>query len=233
MAIGWPALTAIGGVAHVIERKTGLKIEFAVGMKKNYWKFGTEKLSVPTMNSKKRAGRGTVGIIPGYVRDQIKATAEIIVLFRTADDHRSHPMIVDALKGITRLAGGSLFDVSVSVCSDQLPPAAAYLIDAGQDVKRLLKAGGHQDSLDAALSMYGADGEWKNGEWFQSRNGYTLNQSGYALLEAPKIRKNARSNLCHAWVEPVFSLVTQGSVSDGAWWRRETAEAGVAWRGGQ
>jgi hypothetical protein len=149
-----------------------------------------------------------------------------------------------ALERVTRLAGGSIFDSDISVIApgDDVPKAS-YLLDASQELRRRAP---DVDALDAALVAYGRDGfyrdrlgriaypadGWQAGyeRWYQPANGYSLNMTGYAWLESPRLRANARDDYPHVWSEPVFSLVTQGQLTDMAWWRRSFGPSGVRWR---
>lgn len=232
VAVGFPAITAIGGFVHAVEREVGQSIEFAVGIRSSKWKFGVTKATsfkMPYGKTGMRTNTGSVTPVPGYSTEEITANCEIVLLLKSECDPQLlcyAAAVVDA----SRLAGGSLFDVSITAVENEPPPHASYLIDASRDVLRLRAERGI-DSLHAALDMYKGDGEWIEGEWIQSRNGYTLNQTGYALLEPPQRRNAARAGYLHAWAEPVFSLITQGSMTDDCWWRRVSDDSGVFWRG--
>lgn len=91
----------------------------------------------------------------------------------------------------------------------------------------------HFDALDAALELYAGDGEWRDGKWhMQESERYTLNMSGYALLETPHLAlKNVRNtNYKHAWAEPVFSAVHITKIDDCAWWGWQSDERGTFWK---
>lgn len=223
LAVGWPSLTAVGGFVHTLERETGLDLEFALGLNRTDWIDGVPKFPVD-----RRIGR-QVSVKPGYSTEEITGTLDLVLLLREREGGYDRAL-TSAVRRMIRFAGGSMFDIRVSTHRDKKPVNAAYLIDATADVARLRKSE-DCDALDAALMMYGLDGEWREEGWFQPRNGYTLNQSGYAQLEHPTQRRHARDNCPHVWAEPVFSLVTQGAVSDAAWWRREKMEGGWLWKG--
>lgn len=232
MAAGFPAITAIGGFVHSLERKIGQEIEFAFGVTSADWVSGVAKIPIHSSSYGSFSGRtkgGKIEVSPGYSTEEIVATCEIVLLLRT----KAEPVVLqDILRNTHRLAGGRLFDVDVSIVADGNPPKASYLLDASADVVRKRQKEG-TDSLQAALEMYAMDGEWIDGEWRQPRNGYTLNQTGYAFLEKPVERDGSRGNYPHAWAESTFSLITQGSMSDGCWWSRAANDAGVFWKGRQ
>lgn len=230
-AVGFPALTAIGGFVHSLERSIGSDIEFAFGMQSADWSSGVPKIPVHRTAYGSSSGRvkgGNVSAVPGYSTEEVTATGKVVLLLQT--DEVQLELLAERLKNTHRLAGGALFDVDVSVVSNASPPCASYLLDASVDIARARQKTG-VDSLQAALAMYGLGGEWRDGEWYQPRNGYTLNHTGYALLEEPVERRNSRNGYPHAWVEPSFSLITQGSMSDGCWWSRGACESGVFWKG--
>ena len=65
----------------------------------------------------------------------------------------------DVLLNTHRLAGGSLFNVDVSIVTGGIAPNASYLLDASVDIARKRQKDGI-DSLQAALEMYAMDGDW-------------------------------------------------------------------------
>lgn len=214
LAVGWPALTAIGGFAHVLERETGEPLEFAFGLRNTDWNAVVPKFSV-----NRKIGQ-QVKVAPGYSTEEITGNLEIVLLLRYSDGGYDSALAA-AARRMTRFSGGAMFDMRVTTHRDSRPINAAYLIDATADVERLIRNHEAADALDAALAIYGLDGSWQeNGEWFQPRSGYTLNMSGYALLENPHGKQYARNGSPHAWSEPLFTLVTQGAMSDSAWWGR-------------
>ncbi|MEW5288586.1 hypothetical protein ABW286_05240 [Erwinia papayae] len=230
VAVGFPAIAGIGGFIHSLERKIGQDIEFAFGIKSADWVSGVPKINVHRTSNGSSPGRvkgGKVTPAPGYSTEEIVANCEIVLLLKTEAD----PMeLRDILVNTHRLAGGRLFNINVSVITDGIPPNASYLIDASSDIERKRKKEG-VDSLQAALEMYAMDGSWIDGEWYQPRNGYTLNQTGYAFLERPVQRMATRGNYPHAWAESIFSLITQGSMTESCWWSKNSNEAGIFWKG--
>jgi hypothetical protein len=230
MAVGFPAMTAIGGFIHSLERKIGQDIEFAFGMKSADWVSGvprvtTHKTSYGSSSGRVKGGKATP--FTGYSTEEIVANCEVVLLLKTKADPEG---LQDLLANTHRLAGGRLFDVAVSTVTDGTPPDASYLLDASVDIGRKRQKD-DVDSLQAALEMYAMDGKWIDGEWHQPQNGYTLNHTGYAFLERPIERHGSRGRYPHAWAESTFSLITQGSMTESCWWSRTSDEAGVFWKG--
>ncbi|RQR79129.1 hypothetical protein DIE11_17145 [Burkholderia sp. Bp9012] len=232
LSVGLPAITAIGGLVHSIERRVGSALEFAIGLNDSRWVAGARHTVtrgatvVPVaLQGRIRAGQAYGTVVPkyGYQRDEIQANGHFLLLVRGGPSDA----IGEELKRITRFAGGSVFDSVVDIIQPgaRIEPAS-FIVDASQELRRR-PAG--TDALDAALSAYGRDGSWIDRNWFQHRNGYSLSMSGYAWLEPPQNRKNSRDNYPHVWAEPVFSLVTQGRLSEMAWWRLRFGAAGVRW----
>jgi hypothetical protein len=233
MSVGWPAMTAIGGLIHALERELDDDLQFAFAMHHCQWvngplhtipRGGTPNAPL-ALEGRVRAGQvyGVVTPTPGYARDEISANALISLFVRGVNPQRLAP----ALRQITRLAGGSVFDPTTTIHhpGDEIE-GMSFLLDASAEIERRPSGA---DALDAALDAYGRDGSWtKRDGWYQSKNGYTLNATGYAWLETPQVRANARSHK-HAWSESVFSLVTQGSLTDDAWWHRTVTPNGVRW----
>ena len=229
LAVGFPAMTAIGGFIHSLERKLGEDIQFAFGIKHADWKLSPPKITTYRTSYGTSLGRvkgGKVVPVSGYATDEILSNCEIVILLRVKAGQTA---LLDLLEKAHRVAGGILFDMNVSAVTDGYPPEASYLLDASKDIDRLTGES-DIDNLQAALKMYAGDGKWVDKEWVHSRNGYTLNQTGYALLETPKSRNGSRGGYLHAWAEPTFSLITQGSMSDNCWWSRVSETSSVFWK---
>lgn len=241
LAVGFPAITAIGGYVHSLERQTGQDLAFAFGMKSANWVSGVPKAQSHNNSygavSGRAKGSGVLSTTPSYATEEIVANCEIVLLLKVASGHEDE--LKTLLKQARRLAGGSLFDVDVSVVVDGAPPVASYLFDASKDIIRSLDnceintpeaaLDRYFDPLQAALDMYSKDGEWCDGEWYQPKNGYTVNHTGYAFLEQPVQRAGARADYPHSWVESTFSLITQGSMTNDCWWSSQATNAGVFW----
>ncbi|MFY4695323.1 hypothetical protein [Burkholderia glumae] len=232
VCLGFPAMTAIGGLLHGIERSTNQTLDFAFGMREIQW-------VAPAKQAGKRNKYAEVSWL--YSLDTILGNGHFVLLIRGATDI---DVVKVALERITRLAGGSIFDSDISVIAPgDAVPRASYLLDASRELRQRAP---DVDALDAALAAYGRDGfyrdrlgriaypadGWHAGydRWYQPANGYSLNMTGYAWLESPRPRANSRDDYPHVWSEPVFSLVTQGQLTDMAWWRRSTSPSGVRWR---
>lgn len=212
VSVGWPAMTAIGGLVHAIERETGQSLEFAFGMRDSEWVDGLQRINNP-----RRVGQRATSV-PGFSTEEIVTNARIALLVRGQDPSR----IAKALRNITRVAGGAIFDVSVRHRYGGAASKYAFLRPAEH-------TGEHADALDAALALYSKGGEWIARRWWQPEQGGTLNMTGYALLEQPIDRQGARSNYPHAWAEPVFTPVIAGPLGASSWWRRTCEDWGCGW----
>jgi hypothetical protein len=111
---------------------------------------------------------------------------------------------------INRFAGGSVFE--------------CRLVDA-VDVKFLQSVkvkSDKRDTLNSAITLY------KSG-LRKHKTPYTLLHSGYALLEEPKPRDNARNGCLSAWAEPVFSIVRLVDLNNDCWFSRKEQDGLVLW----
>ncbi|WP_272666146.1 MULTISPECIES: type I-F CRISPR-associated protein Csy2 [Providencia] len=232
LSIGFPAITAIGGFIHSIERKVGCEIEFSVGVKSSSWSSAVIKATTIRNGTKNYDGRvATKGAalfpVPSLVTGEVKGTVELVILMRGADT----ALIKETLKSTNKIAGGDVFDLKISEHKTASPPKCNYLYDASNEMQESLFDGAI-DSLAAAMTLYAKDGEYnKYKRWSANGNGRTLIHCGYAYLEKPTPKSGVRGNYRHAWAEPVFSLINQGAMSDRAWWRRVSTNSGVFWRG--
>jgi len=227
VSVGFPAITAIGGLVHAIERKTNADIDFAVGFRRVEWEAGVSKTTAYKASGRMYHGRinGKITIkpSPSYSTEEIVAKGKVVLLLRSDYDLDE---IANALKSIQRIAGGHLFDTSISVEIDANAPEYTYLSDASS---HMIDTG---DSMDSALMLYGEHGHWENGKYNYTKGEgvYTLTHSGYAFLEQPKERKNSRKNYPHAWCESVFSCIKLSSASDDVFWSRDVSDGLVYWR---
>lgn len=243
VSIGLPAITSIGGLVHAIERRIGAELDFAIGLIDSpQWVQSAlhtvSRGSYTTLPRAKedriRAGQVYGFVTPqnGYKRDNIQANGRFMLMLRGSGRPLNHvrlKMLVNDLSTVTRLAGGSIFDAEVKVIERGMQFASpSFIIDASDELRDLPPGA---DALGAALGAYGRDGMWRSDRsWFQHRNGYSLSMSGYAWLEEPRERRNCRDNYPHVWSESIFSLVTQGTLTNMAWWRRHVNDGGVRWK---
>ena len=214
MATGFPAITAIGGTVHSIERLINLPLEFAFGVVKSDWNLGLKKTST-TMSGK---------VSPSYVTEESCATLEIVLLIRIKGgcakdgDYKTLKNLID--NNIRRVSGGSLSNFETKHIESEAAERASYLEDASEqmnsDIFDSVDEDDVPDNLDKAIFNY------KLGAKF------TLNQTGYILLEEPCEKEKSRGGM-HAWVEPAFSLITLNGLDKGSWWKREHTDAGVFW----
>ncbi|OJW82869.1 MAG: hypothetical protein BGO66_03010 [Alicycliphilus sp. 69-12] len=219
IATGMPAITAIGGAVHAIERECGIDVDFAIGYEFIEW--GERARKAVEM----RRGAAHKASTPGYIADEIQGSGRFVLLLRPRDPGADVERLADAACTLRRLAGGAVFDERVDVLlPGDAPSSATWIADAS----RVMDGA---DALDAALDLYGHGGEWVDGGWRQPDTTYTLNMSGYAYLSDPAPAAWARQAYPACWVEPVFSCVSQSLRP--SWWRRQSAAWGVSWLGAQ
>lgn len=134
VAQGFPAITAIGGLVHMLERETNQKIQFAIGFKKIQHHEGVKKFS------RYKSGN----ITPALITEEITGNARIVLLLKgyNLED------IAKALKGIRRFASGRIVDETISIQHNTQPSAASFLNDASDDLVIAT------DALDAAIDVY-------------------------------------------------------------------------------
>lgn len=215
LSAGIPAVTAIGGAVHVIERETGLDIDFAIGIQHSNKHRGIQKIAGVrngagrTYANGRIPGKGFVSV-PAYDSSEIVGVARIVLLLRTASVD-ALDSIAEAAKKLTRIAGGTLFDVEIKTVTNGHAPKATYLTEH------------HAPIIPFSDALYAAIGNYK--QW---RLGVVPVMTGYALLEDPQERRNARAKL-HAWAEPVFSQVRFSVMSEDAFWTRHNELWGVRW----
>lgn len=213
LAVGWPAVTAVGGAVHVIERATGIdKIRFAYAAMDSSWRKGPKRADTFSNNEVK----------PGFNTEEITANFALTLLL----DGPDLDAVAAAAKELQRIAGGSLFDIRVSVHRNEKAPDLPYVTDR----THLLDV--PSDPLDAAIDLYAGGGKWVGRKWVQESadRDHSIVATGYAYLETPVLREGSRTpEYPHAWVETVFSVARQCAMSRGAWWSRYSTDAGVFW----
>lgn len=208
LAYGHPAITAIGGLVHTLERQTEQAIKFAVGFK---------SLSFDGLMRESNYKRGTIKsqLTKPMVINELTASGEIVLLFKAADLTK----LASELKRITRVSGGRVFNPKITEIWNEPPEIASYLRSAIGEVKIDPSNPDIEDALAHAIFMYQ-----------NNRNAYSLNHTGYAYLEEPRHRKYSRDEqYLHAWVEPIYSLVKQGVFSEKCWWSRQNKNGYMAW----
>lgn len=203
--VGHPAITAIGGLVHSIERNLNTNIDFAVGLYSTQPR-GQKRYS--RLNAKKEAVWG--------LTTELTGNAEIVLLLRSKDLELLYKYMV--ANPIHRVAGGSVWDYQVEYILDGTPPPANYLINATDDMDVSFTSF-DDDALAEALYFHGLE-----------KPIYSINQTGYAFLEYPKPdRAIARKGYPHAWAEPIYSLIRQDVFSDKAFWQRDTFNTHLVW----
>lgn len=226
VSLGFPAITAIGGLVHSVERATGDNIEFAIGFRSIQWSEGVPKTIAHKGSKVGQSGGGKITIGPSYVTDEVTATADVVLLIKT-DGSRSKA--IKALEKVTRMAGGSLFDVKIEDMYNKKPISASYVFDASDMLKNEIKNLG-VDSLQAALELYTPKDGRGSRRWEGFKEKYTLNQVGYAYLEDPTIKECVRGNYPHAWAESTYTLIGQSGMTDKCWWGCDSDQSGVYWK---
>ncbi|MDO4700692.1 MAG: type I-F CRISPR-associated protein Csy2 [Moraxella sp.] len=201
---GHPAITAIGGLVHTLERAVGDDIKFAIGIR------SIIPENQKRYNSYNKVKKKTIW----GITNELTATLEIRLLLKSDNLPKLQQCLLET--PILRFAGGSIWDYKVF--ATDAPPVANYLIDATCDIQTDDK----RDVLSQALFLHAS-----------TPSIYSLNQAGYALLETPKERKNSRNSYKHAWAEPIYIMTKQSSFTKKAWWHRHLAENHIIWRGNQ
>ena len=206
IATGFPAITAVGGAVHTLERATNQKIDFALAVKNSTWHSGVPKI-INIRDPRKP--------VPAYYATEHLGTFDITLILRTSEALES---LAEAARKLTRLAGGLLFNISVTIHRDSSPEAGAFITDCSDEVELFCTENRFSDPLSAALRHINEEFSF-----------YSLIHSGYAFLEYPVKKELARNNYPHAWSEPVFSLFCTGGLSERAFWRRSEQDGGVYW----
>lgn len=183
VSTGLPALTGIAGYVHVLERDTGLHLPFGFGIKNVS---GVREAKLGTNSNFKTAKANLAK--RAVITNEITATAEIAVVLKISSQSDA-AKLVEAVKKVNRICGGSVFELQAGL-TGELPAFFWY-----------------QKNSDPAKPTCFED-------FINAHNqGVKLIQSGYAFLELPINKENARHAL-HAWAEPIFSLVEVGGIPD-------------------
>tara|TARA_R110002072_G_scaffold266030_1_gene424895 strand:- start:603 stop:1877 length:1275 start_codon:yes stop_codon:yes gene_type:complete len=239
IAAGWPAITALGGMVHALERDTGLKLEFAFGMTSAAsWLKGVPKFAQMKSSAGMGIGRasGKTTITPGFNAEEMKATCDIVVLVRPHGESTQDQLdkIYSALKKINRIAGGMLFETEIKILSDERPTMASYMTDASDSLSAHITS--ERDSLDSALTHYKyrnvkkSDIKKTPGLYIKNR-GFTVNSNGFAFLSEPSESRCSRGPYPHVWAENTYCLTQQQQLSGESWWRRKDTPEAVYWLG--
>ncbi|MCL7759375.1 hypothetical protein [Pasteurella multocida] len=220
-AILFPSITAIGGAVHTIERAVNKKLDFAVGFK---------NLGFTTSGSLGNALKGKK-VIPQLILDEITATADVILLLKlecgASEEEKKEVLQYLQNNPLHRIAGGTTWEYSATL--ETYNDNYTFIVDCSKEVEKELEQSGI-DVLDVAFDKYKNRGETneKTGLFeITEKTSVIINHTGYAFLEKPRIRTNARNNYPHAWVEPVFSVVEQETFSRRAFWTRKEKKFGV------
>lgn len=195
---GLPALTAIGGAVHVLERHTGFKIPFAFGLK-NRNGFQDAKMGQRTDREHRTNTDSGKKVVFSH---EVTANADIAIALKfegLADAEK----VIEACKLLQRLAGGQLFDVEARITTE-IPGYNWY----------------NEPNDPYQCSTFD--------QFIHAVNkGYSLVQTGFALLEKPTSKKMARLNP-HAWAEPIFHLFSLGQLN--TFFKLDSSETVIYWR---
>lgn len=198
---GLPAITAIGGAVHVVERATGLDLPFAVAITPfEDWQEG--KI---TSRAKLNGKRATAA--KDMITEEITANTRIYLLVQCDQQH--HLAIASALLSLNRIAGGTVWNAQTHVIRpDTQQPPMRWIMPAR------ITAQAECDLLDTFLDI-------------RRRRPVQMGivQTGFAFLHEPHTTQAmARSDSkLHAWVEPIFSMANLDMplTLEGFWYRRE------------
>ena len=220
-AVGIPAMAAVGGLVHALERGFGAEIEFAVGYCPDFNYTLTAQKGSNIHKSAAKNDRHKLAVFT----DEIKGGGQVALLLRSPKAGLTTFM---KEKPFNRFAGGAVFEYKAEVCNGQ-EILAAFVNDDSEELKSTMETDG-KDALSAALKLY-QTGLHRHGDMVEYKKfskPRSINHSGYALLERPTERPNAREGYPAAWVEPVFTAVT---LSDNiCWWYRQESNNLVCWR---
>lgn len=232
---GLPALTAIGGFAHVIERQTNQSIDFAVGFNEMDWG-GRKKFSVYKSPAKPA--------VPNFTYEAT-GTAEVHLMLRCEDNEALYHSLKNKMP--TRFAGGSIFSEEIMLLENERPPEASYLTrfdgeggDVFDDVLEYIKwdrkaklkvptkaKNLHRQSHSKPMSRL------PEKEYFELLNKIrkvpTLLECGYAFLETPKKRNKSRNSYPHGWAEPLYLGVHQTGFSKDCYFKRYINDGFIHW----
>lgn len=207
VSAGLPAITGIGGAVHVLERETGLHIEFALGIQNCNIRNGAQSDTVVKSHVP----------VNDLITDEVSGNTEFSLLLRCTggnSDITSLKKIATALPKLTRLAGGKIFDTQIKTCINEKPQEMGYITDQSKNMVT------KRDLLDQALDAY------KNAHYGV---GTSLVQAGFAFLHDPAPNAAARNGYNHAWSEPLYTLVQQQGACDEMFWRRSNVSSCVYW----
>lgn len=225
LSVGIPAITAIGGMVHSLERQVGYALDFSVGFTSMSWGLGATKTTNYRRDMRYKADQ------PGFSTEEITGSGPVVLLLRPKESGIDLGSLAAAATGLTRFAGGSMFGAEVEVLAreDAIQPAV-WIADASRQVQWQMSRMGAQDALQSLLAMYGAGGRWEDdGRWLQPRNGFSVSATGYGLLSAPAPQALARSGYPFAWSESLFAAITQSAFP--SWWACEVQPWGIYWKG--
>ncbi|WP_180099429.1 type I-F CRISPR-associated protein Csy2 [Acinetobacter sp. YH12153] len=235
---GLPAITAVGGFIHVLERETLQNIDFAVGVRSVHVDQGKAKYVDQSPNNRGNLSKGVVKNVR-FNYKETTGTVEIVMILRCADQKK----LMKALKeGVYRIAGGTVWDATVTTkvkaedvantiwiysnekfdqrIDDYFANHPEIEVAPNSDNPSLRKP----DILDCAISFNNLR---------ENHHSYSIIPNGYVLLEEPKKRNNLRTKgYDHAFAEPLFCLIELSNDFDlnHVFWKRYHTDTLVYWQ---
>lgn len=212
VSTGLPHLTAIGGFIHSIERALNINLAFGFGIKA-FDHSSSNKKGHSYFKNLKNMTKAADTIL---ITDEINCNAEIAFIFNQSDQETLEK-IKNHVENVNRFAGGSLFDVDVNL-TNSIDGYFWYMRDPEENIDLIELP----EELDYTKNLQSDfvekyqiwESEFPNFASFLKATflNYKLIQSGYALLNVPKVDRVSRADSrLHAWGEPVFSLILLGN----------------------
>lgn len=176
---GMPAITAIGGLVHVLERQTGQKLSFAVGFGETHDTIHQTAKKTGTV----KGGKYTIDL------NTEETTVNTMVYIFVATDNPAP--VQDAAQKIKRIAGGTAWNITADpVTTEHQVPIVRWLNPLVVDTAP------HADTLYAYIEQ-------------KRTNPATtaIVQNGYVMLHEPFEHPYSRADSkMFAWAEPVHCM---------------------------
>lgn len=135
VSYGHPAITAVGGLVHAIERQCGQSIKFALGLS------DIDHKKAPRQSFYNKSKRAAVW----QLSYELLANMQVVLLLKSDNLGALYQHLLE--RPIHRFAGGSVWEYQVQITDT--PPNLNYIVDRKEKVK-----GG--DALNGALVLYDA-----------------------------------------------------------------------------
>lgn len=219
VAFGIPAMTAVGGFVHMLERAFGDSIDFAVGYRNIHSNFGVKK-------STRLTGKKVSSLL---ATQEIIANGYVTVLLKSTNNKR----LLNFLQKqniIKRFCGGTAWNVEIKRTTDGDCIDPVHFVynptEALADTQQH-----YSDSLRHALAYYSNQQIQKEHETdAENVELYSINHTGYAFLEEPILREWTRFEYPCSWTESIYSLIgVKNDYASDIWWKRCESENLVYW----